>query len=76
MRFKHVDTSRVTVLSKKTQHEIDLPDGDCQMTYDIRSTGPVEMFLVAGKVLIPYDVGNKLRGIIKVREAKIGRAHV
>ena len=68
MRFKHVDSSRVTVLSDKPQHEIDLPDGDVQMEYDIRSTGNVEMFLVAGEKLIPFDKGHKLRGIEKVRD--------
>lgn len=72
MRPDIVDPGIITVLTGETQHLIDLPDGDCQVDYDIRADGECKLYWIVADdgVLIPEALGAFLKGRRRVRHLK------
>lgn len=66
MRRKVIIPENITVHTGKTEYTVDLPDGDCQIRYEIKSDKSVSMFLVAGKKLIPFSNGDHITGTTNV----------
>lgn len=55
------------VLAGEEEYTIELPDGDCQVDYEVRATCPVTLYLEGFEVSIPWEVGTLLKNRIVVR---------
>lgn len=70
MRNRVVDVDTFTLKKGREKYEVDLPDGHCQIDYELYSDGPLVLFVVAGKSVLPLDRGHRLCGRSRVRDMK------
>ena len=70
-RNEIINPEKFDILTGENDYFIDLPDGDCQVKYHIRSDASVTLWACCeDKKRIPLETGNIIEGVLRIQRLK------